>query len=502
MVIPSRYWTIWRFEAIEGGQIRTRGRKCDRAEAFFQQQFPQFSRLKQLSHTQEREIQSHLLSAFRTPVPDSEEHRAIAGLCLRCYVSYDILRACHQLAFRYRDVNSQSLLEDLLPFALIDRAETLILPIADCKEYVIFNPNPPSDKSPKIESIAKILALKVLEDYQPDGRSKNLKNWTYLIVRQDKFVRDTLLNYSINLSSPWSLLKKADFKKLANFSERDRRVIESFQAVYRRDRRNHLRGNPCPAPSQEQLSEVLSLLQAGRIAIDTTRILFDELKQIADRLRQAEIWSKTKNPSSKQIVPLETDSEDALDLLDSIIDETTIFDADCQEQQELLAFLYEQLATALKLGIQSGIEDRTIELSRSKGYKTFASNYTIGLSLMYIQNLSQTQIAKEFDLPESAQSTVSRVFKPKKLLVQIRFRTIEKLLDRVLSKAQALGLTRLPPDKHYLSNLVCQLEVFVDSEVFDAATSEIMTQKNQSKTSIYACELRDYLSRQSSGNPP
>ena len=231
-------------------------------------------------------------------------------------------------------------------------------------------------------------------------------------------------------------------------------------------------------------------------------MLFEELKQIADRLRQAEIWSKTKNPSSKQIVPLETDSEDALDLLDSIIDETTIFDADCQEQQELLAFLYEQLATALKLGIQSGIEDRTIELSRSKGYKTFASNYTIGLSLMYIQNLSQTQIAKEFDLPESAQSTVSRVFKPKKLLVQIRFRTIEKLLDRVLSKAQALGLTRLPPDKHYLSNLVCQLEVFVDSEVFDAATSEIMTQKNQSKTSIYACELRDYLSRQSSGNPP
>lgn len=571
MVTPSRYWTIWRFETIEGGRIRTQGCQCDRAQAFFERLFPQLTPKMQLSNAQEREIQTILLSAFRAKVsassPEEPElelnHRAIAGLCLRCYVSYDILAACHQIARRYsnRELTSERLLRDLLPFALTDNGERLMVPGENSKEYRAIegyrevrgfglegtgnsergmdtklgctsqrrgrryadggNPegmnldsgipdsgNPegvnldrsnihPDRNQPSNTVAGKVatgLALEILGSYQLKDGSKSLKSWTHLLVRQSDALTNVLLEHSIYISTPWSLLKKATSRQLETLPEGDRLLVEAFQEVYRRDwRTNSRRGTPCPPPSPEQLAEILGLLQPRGIAPDSPQSLIDALKKIADGLRQDEIWKRRNHPGDRQLNPLEGNDPETGDSLEYLTDPNSTVDSSQQEQRELLEFIYQQLTLALHSGIEEGIDDRTLELSQSRSYAPFAADFTRGLRLLYVQNLSQRQIAPELGI--SNQSKVSRIFSPKALLFQVRFRTVDRLVRIVLDKARDLGLTRIPPEKHYLSNLVRQLEDFVDAEIFDEATSEVMAGTNRSLNSFYAKELRACLSK-------
>ena len=560
MTRPSRYWTIWRFEAIEGGRIRTQGCQCDRAQAFFGRLFPQLTPKMQLSNAQEREIQTILLSAFRAKVsvssPEEPElelnYRAIAGLCLRCYVSYDILAACHQIARQYsnRDLTSERLLHDLLPFALTDSGERLMVPRENSKEYRAIegyrevrgfglegtgeppsvpprrreargergmdtklgctsqrrgrrysdgaNPDNPNSNQTDSNNIGdgKVvtgLALEILGSYQLKDGSKSLKSWTHLLVRQSDALRNVLLEHSIYISTPWSLLKKATSRQLETLPEGDRLLVEAFQEVYRRDwRTNSRRGTPCPPPSPEQLAEILGLLQPRGIAPDSPQSLIDALKKIADGLRQDEIWKRRNHPGDRQLNPLEGNDPETGDSLEYLTDPNSTVDSSQQEQRELLEFIYQQLTSALHSGIEEGIDDRTLELSQSRSYAPLAADFTRGLRLLYVQNLSQRQIALELGI--SNQSKVSRIFSPKALLFQVRFRTVDRLVRIVLDKARDLGLTRIPPEKYYLSNLVRQLEDFVDAEIFDEATSEIMAGKSRSLNSIYAIELRNFLS--------
>lgn len=492
MTMPSRYWTMWRFEAIEGGGIRTRGRKCDRAQGFFQRQFPQWETRQQLSATEEREIQNTLLSAFRQPSADAETQfdRALAGLCLRCYVSYDILHTCHQLVAKYgkNETSPEGVLNDLLPLVLSDIEDLFIVPDAKGNFYQIRESDPLARGR-----TATGIALKILKSYQLSEASKSLKNWTNLLVRQSEEIEKCLLEYSISLSTSWSLLKKATPRLLADFSDRDRRIVEVFQAVYRRDLRTEAHsGRPHPEPSEAQLIEIIEFLKPPNIAIDSTKELLKTLKEIAEVLRQSEIWKRRKHPSKSQTVPMEieTESGDAIEYID---DFKSTLDPSRQEEQELLKFLYEQLQFALESGIREGIEDRTIELSQSRSYAPFANQFMRGLCLLYVRNLPQKQIARELEI--STQSKVSRIFSPKALLLQVRFRTLEKLIEIVLQKARDLGLTRIPPDPHYLSHLVCQLENFIDAEIFNEATSEVMAGSNRSLNSIYARQLRSILSQ-------
>jgi hypothetical protein len=89
---------------------------------------------------------------------------------------------------------------------------------------------------------------------------------------------------------------------------------------------------------------------------------------------------------------------------------------------------------------------------------------------------------------------VARVLAPKDLINQVRFRTLEKLLDIILAKANEMGLTAIPPRPDYLSNLMRQLEVLVDSEIFDEARQELQNPgKDRSFDSLYATELRLFL---------
>ena len=230
----------------------------------------------------------------------------------------------------------------------------------------------------------------------------------------------------------------------------------------------------------------------------STRDLLEELKDIADGLRQDEIWLKRKHPDDRTLTTLEKINSDSGEAIDYLADPNSTPDANARDRQEFLEFLYSQLDSALDIGIDRGISDRIYELNKRKNYAPFSDRFHQGLYLLYIRNLSQREIAVELGI--SSQSKVSRVFSPKLLLAQVRFRTLEKLLDLLIQKAEDLGLTRIPPDNNYLSNLVKQLETFADTEVFERASVEVMAGSNRSLESVYAEKLTRYLEARMGGN--
>ena len=500
MATLLRYWTIWRLKTGNRGGIFPQGYVLPAAREFLHDRFEQWidgsndNNRFSLSPSQERSLQESLLGRVRTQddCEDKLRDRVLAGLCLRCYISYDILKACQKLASRFGGSQQLNYLE-LLPFVFNDDGKTPIFLGKDGKSQWILHPNGSTSKSSR-----RCWSVEVLQSYQPNAKSQNLTNWTYLLVGQNKEVKRVLLDYSIQISSPWSLLKRAKSRRLGELVDRDRHLVEVFQNIYCRDRRlENNRVSRCLAPTSQQLLEISNELNKRGIAMNSTRDLLGELKDIADRLRQTEIWLQRKHPDDRTLTTLEKINPESGEEIDYLADPNSTPDANARDRQAFLEFLYAQLDSTLDFGIDRGIGDRISELKRSKRYAEFAEQFHQGLYLLYVRNLSQRQIAVEFGI--SSQSKVSRIFSPKLLLAQVRFRTLEKLLDLLVQKAEELGLTRIPPDKNYLSNLVKQLETFADAEVFGRASVELMAGSNRSLGSVYAEKLTHYLEARMGG---
>lgn len=484
------------------GGIFPQGCVLPKAREFLHDRFPQWNdgsgdRIS-LSHPQERSLQVSLLEEFRIPETSGDKlrDRVLAGLCLRCYISYDILKACQKLASRFGGSQQLNYLE-LLPFVFNDDGKTLVFLSEDGKSQQIWHPDGTTSATSR-----RWWSIEVLQSYQPDAKSRNLTSWTYLLVGQNKEVKQALLDRSIQISSPWSLLKRAKPNQLRELVDRDRLLVEVFQAVYRRDRRaqnprSNNRISRCVPPTSQQLLEIFNQLQKRGIAMTSTRDLLEELKEIADLLRQNEIWLKRKHPDDRTLTTLEKINPESGEAIDYLADPNSTPDANARDRQELLEFLYAQLDSALDIGIERGIGDRITELKKRKNYAPLADRFLECFYLLYIRNIPQRKIAIEFGI--SSQSKVSRIFSPKLLLAQVRFRTLEKLLDLLIQKAEGLGLTRIPPDNNYLSNLVKQLEMFADAEVFERASVEFQAGIGRSLTSVYARKLTRYLEAQMGG---
>ncbi len=210
-------------------------------------------------------------------------------------------------------------------------------------------------------------------------------------------------------------------------------------------------------------------------------------------VRQDKIWEQRGYPYyTKSLV--ETDEKMGEDIVTNLPDPEANFDPEKEEQNELLEFCRRQLIEGLEWGIEQGIRDRMAELKKSKKYVAFVLKFIPGLKLSYCQSMSQRQIAEALGMTNQAQ--VSRVLNPKELLTQVRFRLVDRLLNRILAKARELGLTKIPPEPDYLRNLMYQLEVFVDQELFNEAIAQLSAgTKNRSMNSRYAEYLCRYLNR-------
>ncbi|MBW4635177.1 MAG: hypothetical protein KME30_25770 [Iphinoe sp. HA4291-MV1] len=475
MDASSRYWKICRISASQ----RVRYEHCFVPPA---QEF-----LKQIRNLAPTDTQAVLISHFfaKNSAVDAIT-RARAGLCLRCYVSEPILRACQKIDNLFSG-DKYFTYQDLLPYVLNDDGQTLVIPSRDGKTQLIVNNNGGARTT-----AYKFFSVKILQTFDADSESKmSLDNWADLQTKQNPALKDFLADFGFKHLSDWALLNRVRVKQLERLSKRDRHLVEVFHAVYRRDRiQQHSKGvKKCPDPSSTQLQEMLNGLRKRDIIIYSTVELMNELKQVVTQLRHYDIWSYRE---ALEIYDPNTGGYNfRADLPANNLNEVDI------EQQEILDFLYEQLSLALTDAIEQEISDRISILTKSKNYAIFVQQFLPGLQLYYDHSLSLKDIAPQLGMTSWDQAR--RVLNPGELLSKVRTLTVQQLLDSVLRKAREKGLTKIPPEPDYLKTLAEYIEAFADDEIFREAAEEIRAGKSRSMDSLYALQLRKYIKQRTQG---
>jgi hypothetical protein len=479
----SRYWKICR---ISSTQVRTV------SPANYRSGYEYFPIPTAQSFVQEtiaspsEDMQAGLLSYFHGKNPTIDlESRAYAGLCLRCYVSEPILKACKKIDHLFGGDKSFTY-EDLLGFVLNDDGEKLVILDSDRKTQLVLNrdfqANPTS---------YQYFTVRVLQTFKEESRSRmSLDNWAYLQTKQNPELKDFLAEYGFKHLTDWALLNRTRTKQLEKLSIRDRALVEIFHGVYRRDRIQNRQASAksslkcCPDPSKNQLEEMLKLLKERDISINSTSELMKALKNTATQLRQYDIWSYRE--------PLEIqDSETGGYAFRSDLPHASICEVDVEER-ELLEYLHDQLKLTVNQVIEQEIRNCIARLKKSKKYAPFADKFVTGMQLYYSDKKSLQEITHILKM--SSWDQARRILNPSELVAKVREQTTLKLLDSILKLAQQKGLTQIPPEPDYLKILAEQIEIFADDEVFQAAAEEIRAGKNRSLNSPYAQMLKQILS--------
>lgn len=456
----SRYWKLIKLDAAEAGrgyQIQA----LPPAQQFLEAYCSDFADRTPPPD----QVQNQLLQWLQAPTAEQTTHTG-SELCLRCYVSHPILQSCLRRSrlfgpgygFTYRD---------LLPFVLNDDGK----PIQG--HFVPF-------------------AIEILRSFCPQ-QSASLAGWVDLRVRRHPELNQFLLERGLHSSSDWALLNRANPHQMHGI---DRVLVEVFHQVYRRDRpQHHQQGRQrCSDPTELQLQEMYQRLREQQVSLPSAQSVLGQLKRIADRLRQAEIWGRRGSPVTE---PLETiDPETGEARLREVPGRTDEPELEAEERSKLQQFCCDRLHHCLEQAIQQALCERIQHLQQRPRYAQFAHQVKPALQLLYVEGKSQAQIAAQLGMTN--QSQVSRVLNPKELLTAIRQHTLERLLRDLLTKVQELNLVEFPVSPAYLNNLVQQLETFVDEQVFYAAVAELNATRNGPLNSAFADRLRLVLHEQSS----
>jgi len=495
MLIPSKYWTIQIIDApiFDKNQL-TGGYKTKiihEAQEFFKRHFLELVSQPRLSPQQNRHIQTVLWEIFHFAVDIRQ--RAIAGLCLRCYVSETILIACKKISHTYKSGIQEGLFTyiDLLPFVLNDDGKTLI--ILDSKEQVqqiLFS----DGKTRPIAKECEFFSVEILQKFKPNLRtSESLDNWTWRLTKQNQKLKLFLWEFGIFTPSDWGLLCRDIPRSIdVRLAKGDRKIIEVFHAVYRRDRRKSNEKGLCSEPTVKQLQEMMLLLQQQNTSLISARELIHHLQRIAEILRQDMLYKKT---GRLKTIPTE--------VYDKSLNEYTpnrelpyhtdpdLEEIELSQLESLCNTLFENVlyqATAEVIG-------QHIEyLKKSKGYQTFAPQFNQGLLLYYQENMSLGDIAKLWEVPWC---TVRRVFKLENLIEKIQYRTEEKFLEQILKlSSTSKSITKLKTistDPDYLKNVASEIRNYILNKTFQKARAEIQSGQKKSKSSVFAQILCRYI---------
>ena len=472
--ISSRYCKIWRVNPAEE-KLGYKQVPVPIAQEFLKNQLTDIDNLDNVS------IQNTLFSYFHADNKNLDvTTRALAGLCLRCYVSESILRECKKIDSMFSG-SKQFTYRDLLPFVLNDDGQKLIILDRDGKTQLMVD-----NCSQTTPELYKFFSMTVLQTFNADSQSRmSLDNWAYLQTKQNPELKNFLSEFGFKHVSDWSLLNRVRTKQLERLLTQHRYIVEAFHAVYRRDRQmqHHKAARKCPDPTNVQLQEMLVYLQKYQVSINTSARLMRELKNIAQEIRKYDIWASKE---SLDIFDAESGQyQPRRDLLVDSIDEVDV------EQREFLEFLQERLYTVMSEVIQQQVEANIKKLHHSSRYAPFADKYIKGLQLYYSQAMSLKEIMPLLGMTSWDQTR--RILNPGDLLTSVRAQTVEQMLESILKKAAEKGLTKMPPEAGYLKAVTEQVESYVDEQVFQAAAEEIRTGKNRTMDSLYAQQLRSYI---------
>ncbi|MEM6612017.1 MAG: hypothetical protein AAF652_07140 [Cyanobacteria bacterium P01_C01_bin.72] len=468
----SRYWQIYHLSLVSN-------RGYEVSEIATAREF--YEELANREPQIQTEVIAILLAQFKANSPQ-------AGLCLRCYISSPILRACQKLAALFSS-NYNFSYRDLLPFVLDDDGQRNIVLAKDGKTQLLINCEGNSQTSQY-----KFFSIEILTTYKTSNSSLNLDNWTFLQTKQHPEIKKYLAEFGFQNFSDWSLLNRVGVKQIAQLAPEDRHLVEVFHAVYRRDRRQRKakKVGKCPNPTEIQLTEMQALLRDHNCIYPNLKAVFSALKKVANLIRQYDIWSyreplEVYEPDTGNYTPRQdlyaNDSNNAI----------------AAEEQELLDFIRQSLDLALDSAISQTGTNRLEKLNKSKKYRPFAAKFIEGLQLYYCQKMSLREITDRLEF--GSWDRARRILNPGDFLNAVRANTIQQLLNTILEKSRDLGLSEVAVNPDYLQNLSIQIEAFADETIFSAATAEMKAGKNRELKSLYAQKIRLYCQQYSNNQP-
>lgn len=444
-----RYWKQVRLDAADA----IRREDVPEAIAFFRQQFPT---LMDATDVPDHQVQSQLVQQMWM----ATNHRAnAAALCLRCYVANATEQACQSLAQRFGHAHGFRSV-DLLRLVLDDWQFSLRTIASLSSEY-------------------RSLSDKILQTFQPEQGS--LSGWTKRLACSDAELHHFLMEHELYLISDWAALNAirntahlqrilTDFFSLtATEVQHDCCLLESFHAVYRRDRREaarlqgqeasrqpvtqngrslqHRLRSRCEAPTLEQRQQMVEHLQTAGVSGYTPQTLISQLQLLANRVRQYRIATRLKK------VP--TTSIDEPSHANRILEQPTPESEDDEQQNDFLTIYRQEFLTGLDAALSQVIAERVTVYRRKK--PPIDRPFLEALDRFHCQRQSMTEIAPHVGLTQQFQ--VVRLLKLKQLRADVRQRLLLRLRDRVLVLAQDYA------DPTRLKALDQRLEVALSEQV-------------------------------------
>ncbi|QZZ21710.1 hypothetical protein J5X98_04450 [Leptothermofonsia sichuanensis E412] len=204
--------------------------------------------------------------------------------------------------------------------------------------------------------------------FDPDRAS--LSTWTARLVKQHHDLNAFLLERGLCLLSDWAILNDTTQKKLNrvltqfhHLTEQEvhqaSRLLDSYHAVYRRDRILQGQKGQCPEPKEPQLKAIADLIQEKTQQPYPPAIILSRLHHLADRLRQHRISTRGGIPPAKSF-----DQPENASLLESL--QTKSSDDQEEPQIEFLQFYRQQFLTSLETALEGVMGDRLQALKPPK----------------------------------------------------------------------------------------------------------------------------------------
>jgi len=456
------YWTLVRLDPAG----RSRVEELSAAREFFQQQ---------VSQTLEGDgaIQKHLFNLARSEIESSD--RTLAALCLRCFISHQIEQVCIQLETQFGNYYGFTR-QELFALVLDDEG----------KAELSANSYQPTAISYQLSAISyQPTAIEILQKFDPDRAG--LAAWTTRLVKQHHELNAFLLEQGLCMLSDWAILNDTKPKKLERvltqfhqLTEQEVKqaiaLLESYHAVYRRDRLLRGQKGACSPPTLAQLQEISDRFQqqtARSVAIDA---ILTRLTALAARLRQYRISVGGGKPPSQSLDQPDTP------LLDQLSQESKDL-GDDDPQIEFLQTYRQQFLGCLENALQQVVSDRLQILKPPK-----QQSFLTALKLFHCQKLAMSAIAQQIGF--RAQYQVSRLLKLDELRTDVRHGMLQCLRTAVKDTA----LNYVEPDK--LDTLDRQIAAALEYQVDDLIQKDqasSKTPKGYVSDNLFAQRLCQYL---------
>lgn len=493
-ISTSRYWTICIIaNPLDKNCNLTKGyrnKQSTLARNFFEEEFPEFKSQTSLSKGQNEYVQVSLWNTFHNQTLEREQ-RAMAGLCLRCYVSSSVIEGCHILTKR---AFGKIRLDNLLSYILNDDGNTFVVVDSDDKTQFIVKENGEIKPIPKA---GNFFSVEVLSSYNPnlsDNRnSESLDNWCIRRIKQNKDLQTLLLEYGVSVPSDWSLLCREVPQSLRiRFTDNDCRFIEVFHAVYRRDRRKFRQRGRCNKPSDDQLKEMQLLLEHKSIVLGSEKELIPKFKEIAEILRQDNHSIKTGKPQADSI-DVSNCSEENNDYF-SKLNQLGTEDNNCEdmEENELREILHQLPPEALYRAISLRIPQRVEILAAKKPSRAYAKKFVDGLRQYYheVNPLSLKEIAEQWDINWAKARSI---FEIRKLIDSVKSTSEDIFISKIKEQASQFFASEVSGNPNNLKHIAEEVRSFLDQVAFKEARAEIIAARSPYKNSLFAQILRKYM---------